>query len=114
MALGLACCDRLDESYEYWERAYREHDSLTTWNRWPIAPRVFASDPGSRIMRRVDWCPGQTWRLISAFSRIDGGRRSARHRRPRNRSHQRAVDHAQHGCKQVGSSVRIDSPPDSR
>ncbi|HZR23608.1 MAG TPA: protein kinase [Vicinamibacterales bacterium] len=50
IALALASIDRLDESFEWWERAYRERDALPMFNYWPHFPPALVADPRMRSL----------------------------------------------------------------
>jgi serine/threonine-protein kinase len=60
VARALGAMERVEEAVAYWQRAYREHDSLPLWNHWRIVPPLFACDSRfADVMRRVGLAPGQ-------------------------------------------------------
>jgi hypothetical protein len=59
IAQALASAERFEETVAYFERAYREHDSLPLWNHWPAIPPLFAADRRIReILVRAGLEPG--------------------------------------------------------
>src|SRR5262245_4459827 len=59
IAQALASAERVEEAVAYFQRAYREHDSLPLWNHWPAIPPLFATDRRFReILVRVGLEPG--------------------------------------------------------
>ena len=59
IAQALASAERVEEAVAYFQRAYREHDSLPLWNHWPSIPPSFATDRRFReILVRVGLKPG--------------------------------------------------------
>jgi serine/threonine-protein kinase len=59
IAQALASAERAEEAVAYFERAYREHDSLPLWNHWPAISPVFATDRRFReVLVRVGLQPG--------------------------------------------------------
>src|SRR5215475_9392662 len=62
LASALASIDRVEESVECFERAYREHDSIVNWNNWACLPIAFSRDARfPAVMKRIGLKPGRSF-----------------------------------------------------
>jgi serine/threonine-protein kinase len=62
VAGGYAMLGKKQESMEWLERAYREHDMLPIWNSWPLRTPTIRDAAGAAILRRTGLQPGPDFR----------------------------------------------------